>query len=62
MEFMAGGDLMNLLIKRGVSTETETKLIIAETCLAVHHVYLINFMHGDIKRENLLLSSSGIFS
>jgi serine/threonine protein kinase len=59
MEFMPGGDLMNLLIKRGVLTETETRFIIAETCLAIHHVHLTNFIHRDIKPDNLLLTRTG---
>lgn len=59
MEFLPGGDLMNLLIKRGVLTETETKFIIAETLLAIHHVHETNFIHRDIKPDNLLLTKDG---
>jgi serine/threonine protein kinase len=59
MEFMPGGDLMNVLIKRGVLTETETRFLIAETCLAVHHVHLTNFIHRDVKPDNLLLTRTG---
>jgi serine/threonine protein kinase len=59
MEFMPGGDVMNLLIKRGILTETETRFIIAETCLAIGAVHLTNFIHRDIKPDNLLLTSTG---
>lgn len=59
MEFLPGGDLMNLLIKRGVLTETETKFFIAETLLAIHHVHITGFIHRDIKPDNLLLTRGG---
>ena len=59
MEFMPGGDLMNLLIKRGVLTETETKFFVAETLQAVHQVHMNGFIHRDIKPDNLLLTKDG---
>lgn len=43
MEYMPGGDLMNLLINRGVLSEIETRFFIAETLLAIHHVHLSGY-------------------
>jgi serine/threonine kinase 38 len=39
MEFLAGGDLMTLLIRKDVLTEEESRFYIAETILAVESVH-----------------------
>ena len=59
MEFLQGGDLMGLLIKRGFLNEDETRFIIAETLMAIHYVHLTGFIHRDIKPDNLLITKEG---
>ena len=59
MEFIQGGDLMNLLIKKGILTIEETRFIIAETLLAINHVHKTGYIHRDIKPDNLLITKNG---
>lgn len=59
MEFLPGGDFMNLLIQRGTLTHSETQFYIAEMAIAIDHVHKLNFIHRDIKPDNILLDASG---
>ena len=45
MEFLPGGDLMNLLIRKDTFTEQETQFYIAEAVLAIDFIHSLGFIH-----------------
>jgi len=59
MEFLQGGDLMTILMKKDTLTEDEARFYIAETVLAVNYVHNLDYIHRDLKPDNILLSRDG---
>lgn len=59
MEFLAGGDLMTLLMARETLTEDETRFYAAEMVVAIDTIHKLGFIHRDVKPDNLLIDESG---
>ena len=59
MEYLPGGDLMNLFIKKDTLTEEEAKFYICEIILAIESIHNLNCIHRDIKPDNILIDKKG---
>jgi serine/threonine kinase 38 len=59
MEYLPGGDLMNLLIKKDILTEDESRFYIGEIIIAIAAVHNLDYIHWDLKPDNVLLDKDG---
>lgn len=59
MEFCGGGDLMTILMREDILTENQTKFYIAELAAAINAVHELDFVHRDLKPDNILIANSG---
>jgi len=59
MEYLAGGDLMTLLINKQFLTEDQTRFFIAEIIMAIESIHKLEYVHRDIKPDNILIGVDG---
>jgi serine/threonine kinase 38 len=59
MEYLQGGDLMTHLMKHDILEEDVTRFYIAEVALAIWFVHQLNYVHRDLKPDNILLDRTG---
>ncbi|KAK7355942.1 hypothetical protein VNO80_15207 [Phaseolus coccineus] len=59
MEYLPGGDMMTLLMRKDILTEDEARFYVGETVLAIESIHKHNYIHRDIKPDNLLLERYG---
>jgi serine/threonine protein kinase len=59
MDYLPGGDMMTWLIKKDFFSEEEAKFYLAEICLAVDSVHKLDYVHRDLKPDNILLAADG---
>jgi len=59
MEYLPGGDTMELLMKEETLPEDTVRFYVAETIMAVETVHDLMYIHRDLKPDNLLLDRRG---
>ena len=59
MEFCAGGEVYTLLSLQGPWMETRVKHYAAELVLALEWMHKNNYMHRDLKSENIMIDKNG---
>ena len=59
MEYLSGGDLMTLLMEKEIFSEEMSRFYIAETIAAIESVHNLNYIHRDLKPDNLILTKDG---
>ncbi|WVY91221.1 hypothetical protein V8G54_036735 [Vigna mungo] len=59
MEYLPGGDIMTLLMREDILSEDVARFYIAESILAINSIHQHNYVHRDIKPDNLILDKNG---
>merc|ERR1719361_68055 len=59
MEYCGGGDLMGLLIKKDILSESHTRFYMSELAAAIHYFHELGYVHRDLKPDNVLISNEG---
>ena len=57
MEYLPGGDMMTLLMRKDTLTEDEARFYVGETVLAIKSIHKHNYIHRSSQVNKLVYSS-----
>lgn len=55
MEYLPGGDMMTLLMRKDTLTEDEARFYVGETVLAIESIHKHNYIHRSVTRLLLII-------
>lgn len=61
MEYLPGGDMMTLLMRKDTLSEDEARFYVAETVLAIESIHKRNYIHRFILDHFLLLITNKVY-
>jgi len=59
MEYCGGGDLMTILMREDILSEDQARFYMAELAMAINAVHELDFVHRDLKPDNILIAHDG---
>eukprot|EP00798_Chlamydomonas_sp_ICE-L_P021216 gene21216-28126_t len=59
MEYLAGGDMMTLLMRKDILSEEDTRFYMAESVMGIEAIHKGSYIHRAIKTKNLPLENRG---
>lgn len=59
MEYAGGGDLFARLVNAGSFSEASARQPAAEVCAALGHMHSLDYIHLDVKPENIVITTDG---
>lgn len=61
MEYLPGGDMMTLLMRKDTLNEDEARFYVAETILAIESIHRHNYIHRSVNDSSLYCHLSSYF-
>ena len=61
MEYCPGGELFNILLKRRRFNEEQANFYASQVFLALQYLHSHGIIYSDLKPENVVIDSDGIF-
>ncbi|KAK8703898.1 hypothetical protein V6N13_047541 [Hibiscus sabdariffa] len=58
MEYLPGGDMMTLLMRKDILTEDEARFYVGETVLAIESIHKHNYIHSNLQEKDFSMAKN----